>query len=181
MNEIINKKKKKGFTLLETIIALSLLSIGGFAVFNLIANTKGNMSLMSSKLQAAYLAQEGIEIIRNIRDTNWLEISSKGATITWDDGLTGCEGSIDCASTDGCSVNYDTPTTTTPNLEPYNGQFLKLLDDEAQTKFQRKIIINALTTNPDVLEVSVIVCWKEKNKNSSFSVKENLYNWLKNE
>lgn len=73
VNPRLSASTNKGFTLLEVIIAIFLITVGITAVLLLITKTLGAMSLSFSQLKAAYLAQEGIEVIRNIRDTNWVE------------------------------------------------------------------------------------------------------------
>jgi len=65
--------KKNGFTILEVILAIFILTVAVFASFSLIQQTVVGVSLNQSKLIAYYLAQEGVENIRNIRDTNWLQ------------------------------------------------------------------------------------------------------------
>lgn len=62
----------KGFTLIEVLIAIFLITVGIGGAFNLIQKTVEYSAISSSRLQAAYLSQEGIEIIRNQRDSNWL-------------------------------------------------------------------------------------------------------------
>ena len=78
----------KGFTLIELIVAMFLLTVGTLGSFSLIQKTIIFSSISSSQLQASYLAQEGIEIIRNIRDTNYLEAS------VWDDGITSSDWEV---------------------------------------------------------------------------------------
>lgn len=63
----------KAFTLLETIIALFILTAGILSVIGLILTTTRSLALTKDQTIAANLAQEGIEIVRSIRDTNWLE------------------------------------------------------------------------------------------------------------
>lgn len=88
-----NKKKglalslSKGFTLIETTLATFILSVGVLGVFGVIQMVSSFISGVSSKLEAVYLAQEGIENIRNIRDSNWLKQRSVPATL-WDQGIT---------------------------------------------------------------------------------------------
>lgn len=62
--------KNRGFTLLEVVAAIFLLLVGMTGVFAVINNTIKLMASSPYKLTAAYLAQEGIEVVRNIRDTN---------------------------------------------------------------------------------------------------------------
>jgi len=75
----------KSFTLIEVVVAVFLLTVGTVGSFSLIQRTIALTTVSASRLQAAYLAQEGIEIIRNDRDTNYLE----GAD--WDNGIDSSE------------------------------------------------------------------------------------------
>ncbi|MBI4975601.1 type II secretion system protein [Candidatus Peregrinibacteria bacterium] len=63
---------KKGFTLTEVMIGISILTVAIVTatslLVGLIHSNKNNVSVLS----AYYFAQEGIEAVRNIRDTNWL-------------------------------------------------------------------------------------------------------------
>src|SRR3989338_10456135 len=76
---------EKGFTLIEVIVAVFVLTIGVVGVFALVNQTMAASSILTSRLIAAYLAQEGIEIARNIRDGNFLEAGEPDWE--WADGL----------------------------------------------------------------------------------------------
>lgn len=169
-----DQRKICGFTLLEVIIAISILLVGVVAALGLITKTVSQISVSSSRLIAAYLTQEGIEIVRNIRDTNWLE---GGA---WDEGLTGC-------SSTGCEIDYTATTVEDPPgasayFAVYADIFLKLdssgynYTSATDTKYKRKITIVPLVS-PDRLEVTVETIWSEKGKNYSHTAQEVLYNW----
>jgi len=80
--------KKNAFTLLEVILAISILTVGVAGSFVLIQSTLVSASLNKSKLAAYYLAQEGIETIRNTRDNNLLAIHRGVGGVEWDDGIT---------------------------------------------------------------------------------------------
>jgi type II secretory pathway pseudopilin PulG len=94
--------KSGGFTLLEVIVAISLITVGMIGISSLITQTISSARFSFQKLTAAYLAQEGIEIVRNIRDKNWLE----GAT--WNQGLGDC-GSAVCEY----EADYESPSLRT--------------------------------------------------------------------
>ncbi len=67
-------KQSSSFTLVEVMVSLFVLFtaiIGGMAAVNRGLDTIQNSK---SRLIAANLAQEGIELIRNIRDNNWLDV-----------------------------------------------------------------------------------------------------------
>lgn len=168
------KMKNKGFTLLEVMIAVFLVIVGISTAFLLITKTVGQMAVSSSRLTAAYLIQEGIEIVRNIRDTNWLEHITDPAN-TWDEGLTGCST--------GCTADYAYTASKDPNLLAIPADNFLNIDGNGfysysagtATKFKRKITID--TSAPDILKVKVEVTWQEKGKSYQYSAQENLYNW----
>ena len=85
--------KGKSFTLIEVIIALFLITVGMLGPFALLQKTLAFTAITSSQLVASYLAQEGVELVRNIRDTNWLGRES------WDNGLTECSSGCEFGST----------------------------------------------------------------------------------
>ncbi len=83
-----NKKKKcEGFTILEILIAMLVITIGGLAAYAMVQQIVFSTFSSSYRLTAAYLAKEGIENVRNIRDTNWLQEAPN-----WYDGLIGDSG-----------------------------------------------------------------------------------------
>jgi hypothetical protein len=136
------------------------------------------MTVSPSKLIATYLAQEGIEIVRNIRDTNWTEAALGG----WDEGLT------NCSSPTSCQADYNDS-----DLIPYDNQFLTMDTPygfynyglDSNTKFRRRITIqgedlDGASPDPSLnerLRVTVTVSWNEKGKDYSISAWENLYDW----
>lgn len=69
-------KHSRGETLLEVLIALVVLIIGSVTATSLILTSiKANL-YNKDALQALNLAQEGIEYMRNLRDTNWIRFSA---------------------------------------------------------------------------------------------------------
>lgn len=62
----------RGFTLIEVLVALLLIAIATGPVLILATSAVNTASRIEHNLIASNLAQEGIEVIRNIRDTNWL-------------------------------------------------------------------------------------------------------------
>lgn len=70
----------KGFTLIETLVAVAILAysvtaivvVTGFGVFN--------ANYLENKMTAQYLAQEGFEIVRSIRDTEMVQQAGSGGS-----------------------------------------------------------------------------------------------------
>jgi prepilin-type N-terminal cleavage/methylation domain-containing protein len=168
----------KGFTIIELMVAIVILSfgiMGAYGAFLPFINATYNIS---HKFTAVYLAQEGLEIVRNIRDTNFIK-SAGSRSANWSDGLLECEL--------GCQLDYKTGTLTEalPNkLKAYDpSEFLKINEDGfygydsgVSTKFKRKVTIDN-QLGADVLKVSVVVTWDYNNKPFSFETVGYLYNW----
>ncbi len=162
--------------MLEMMMAIFVILVGVLGVMSLIQRVLFFGSISHSRLAAAYLAQEGIEIIRNIRDTNWLE--ARTVANDWDEGLTNCST--------GCAADYNHsygPNLTDPDLSIINPDTFLNIDGNGfysyssgtQTKFKRKIKISSIS--PDALNVLVEISWTDKEATYSLSVQENLYNW----
>jgi Tfp pilus assembly protein PilV len=160
-------KNKKGFTVLEVLFSLTVMIVAIVGVFALMQQTTSFLPFSSQKLVAAYLGQEGIEIVRNLRDNNRLAIYN-GQSVNWNDGLTGCSL--------GCQADC-----LSSALAAYSGAFLLnnggLFNYTAgdATPFQRKITIDA--SQSDVLKVKIEVFWSEKGRSHSVATREDLYNW----
>ncbi len=172
------RKKEKGITLIEVIVATFILLVaivGSFLAFTQIIVAT---SSVSDRFVAAYLAQEGVEVIRNIRDTNW--IGGAG----WDDILTTCPGG-------GCQVDYKTgtPDNVVTSLDTYSGNPLNINDDGfytygagTPTRFKRKITITPGSADQadgdnNKLDVLVEIMWTNRGSSYSFTTEEALYNW----
>lgn len=155
----------KAFTLIEVLLAVFLIALGVLGAFALLGQTLAFTTLSADRLQASYLAQEGIEIVRNIRDSNWLE-QVNDPSIPWSDGLGPGDWEAD----------YDDQ-----GLTSFGDRYLKInagfynYDSGTETKFKRKITITP--NGADILEVQVLVSWQERGKSHQVSVQENLYNW----
>ena len=72
---------KKGFTLIETLIAISILMVVMVGPLTLAQRSLSSVSLTKEKMTAYFLAQDAIEYVRSVRDGNIL--SGNG----WGDGF----------------------------------------------------------------------------------------------
>ncbi|MSU45166.1 MAG: type II secretion system protein [Candidatus Zambryskibacteria bacterium] len=66
------KKKQTGFTLVESLVAISILSLSIAATFTAAQNGIKNSTIAKDQTAAFYLAQEVMEYIKNVRDENAL-------------------------------------------------------------------------------------------------------------
>lgn len=80
-----------GQTLVELIAASFVLAVGLVGVLALTTANVRNQTIGNIRLVGSNLAREGIELARNIRDTNWIQ------TLPWDQGLIDSEEISRCA------------------------------------------------------------------------------------
>jgi len=64
-------KNEKGFSLLEVIFAMAIITSGIISILSLFSYNLKAETNNKNKLIAAYLAQEGIEVVRQVRDNIW--------------------------------------------------------------------------------------------------------------
>jgi prepilin-type N-terminal cleavage/methylation domain-containing protein len=68
MNDLF-KKKNTGFTLLETLIAIAILTLAIGAAFGVAQKSLSAAYTSKNQTSAAFLAAEGIELVRTVRDS----------------------------------------------------------------------------------------------------------------
>lgn len=115
----INKSKDAGFTIVETLVALAIFSSS--IVFLIVVSSGGvsNTTLAKSRLTASYLAQEGIETVRNIRDTSVISDPSGAGWDTFLANINSCGGTLGC-NIDPSTLDVCICTGSTCNI-PYSG------------------------------------------------------------
>jgi len=161
----------KSFTLLETIFAIFILIVGIFSVVSVLDYLFSAFRHSKDYFTAVYLAQEGLEIVRNKRDTNFIKLQ-RGEAISWDDGLPNGAFEIDYTTTTfsnyiGRRLRYDS------NLG-FN------YTTGTETKFKREIVISEIREGGEKIGISVTatVYWSGKFKENTFTTQAILYNFL---
>jgi len=95
---VLSNKNNQGFTLIELMIALAVFTIGVVAALGLALSNHNNSRDNLDKIIAVNLAREGAELIKNVRDSNWLRAEANetsiggvncGGICPWYQGLTG--------------------------------------------------------------------------------------------
>jgi type II secretory pathway pseudopilin PulG len=162
-------KTSKGFTLLEILVAMGVIISVLTSALILITLSVSSTKTTRMKIIAISLSQEGLEIVRNIRDNNWL--AGKRTPFNWRDGIGSDLGPTNYR------VQYDSSA-----LLPFSTVPLKLSNNFYQyasgenTLFYRKIIIERIGANQ--IKVVSEVTWTEGGRNNIISAETRLYNWL---
>src|SRR3989338_7024531 len=168
---------KKGFTLIETLVAVSLLTVAVVAPMTLTARSLSAAYYARDQITAFHLAQEAIETVRNVRDGNILQ-NALGASVDLLTGIpstTGHPFTVDTrnGSMTQCPVTCP-PLKTDGELYGYqNGS------PWVATRFTRTVQAEPVSGNNDEVRVSVTVSWRSGAfQTRTFTISENLYRWI---
>ena len=77
-----------GFTLIETLVAISIIMIGLTAAFSVAQMGISSSSFAKERITAFFLAQEALEAVRNMKDANLLEINTNPPGPNWLENMT---------------------------------------------------------------------------------------------
>ncbi|HEY4714947.1 MAG TPA: prepilin-type N-terminal cleavage/methylation domain-containing protein [Candidatus Paceibacterota bacterium] len=181
-----NLKATQGFTLIETLVALAIFSTSIVALISVTGSGVANTNYAKNKFIASYLAQEGVELVRNIRDTNSLLLGP------WADFLGGSDGTKGvgkCISLIGCDIDPKTLTVSPcpnqngcPLFYDYTDTgdgFYTYPTGATSSPFTRKITVTDVA-QPSSEEVNITstVSWNQGGATHRTSYSENLLNWI---
>ncbi|MFH0969474.1 MAG: prepilin-type N-terminal cleavage/methylation domain-containing protein [Patescibacteria group bacterium] len=150
--EIGNSSKKAGFSLVEVMFSVCVLSIGIVAVLSLMTGNIKNSIESRDAIIASELAQEGIELVRNVRDNNFVNVR------------TAFEQNFPNNDRDNCKIDKGSDNITDCNsghskVLNYSSGFY-IHGSGTATKFQRKIAIDYDTwPNPVQATITSTVWW----------------------
>ncbi len=71
-SKILQYRSARGSILLESLIAITILTVGMLGIFSMLSRSVGLTRVVAHQYIAAHLAAEGIELVKNIIDTNSL-------------------------------------------------------------------------------------------------------------
>jgi prepilin-type N-terminal cleavage/methylation domain-containing protein len=184
----VNCQLSTGFTLIESLVAISLLTIAIVAPMSLTAQSLQSAIYARDQITAFYLAQEAIEAVRSIRDGQILKItqtpnaSQSGVTVFGPIPLNDQPFTIDAHMTDSSQAI----TSCAP--DPYDGFCPPLQTDGTlygyqtgwtNTNFVRTVKAHYIGSGQDEVRVTVTVTWQTSGfQTRSFSISENMYRWV---
>lgn len=184
---IHNYKNSRGFTVLETLVAIAVLIVSLTAAFSVAQSGLSTSMSARDEVSAYYLAQEAVEMIKNIRDNN---------SINGDPWLTGIANSssdpcyfgnyciIDSpneyfaicngSTAEDCPLLKQDKTANSVTLGMYGAEPVATASWDT-TNFRRSINIKQI--NSDEIAVNVTVSWSKGAFSNKFVMRENVFNW----
>lgn len=175
---LIRNSHNKGFTLIETLVAVGILGLVISSVAGLLQISLRLAADYKQTLAAGMLAQEGLELVRYKRDSNRLKDAS-GIPTNWMNELlpTPCQASNGCEAVMNSGTGVVTFTAYAANdlrLDAATGIFN--YTSGSPTGFKRRIVINNLAANE--VRVTVTVTWPGIFTSfKTIQVQDNLLDW----
>lgn len=177
-----NFHSRRGQTLVEALVALSILTVGLMGVATLLTKSFQLNRITTNDTQATYLAAEGIEIAKNLIDHDvYAALAGHGTGFGTCFSLSGDYYPIDF-TTSNCSVLV--PSAGPPNTKLYFDPVTKFFTTTAggatPTNFVRNVkITNITNANGTIVEIDVqsTVKWASGLSSNSVTLEDHFYNW----
>lgn len=175
-----------GFTLVETLVAISIFSVSILGLMTFLSDGISTTGYAKKKIISVYLAQEGIESVRNMRDSFIFSESPSRTWTTFRARLGACNNNIEPVNSNKCGFNnslevfdadYIFNCSSNPNdckLYLNNGNY-NTESLGVDSGFTRTIGI--YTINQDEIKVFSTVSWTQNSIPYNITLTENLFNW----
>lgn len=164
-----------GFSIIEVITVLLVISIGMAGTISLVTQSIRGQAINKNTLIAYQLAQEGIELVRFVRDTNWNQDEPWNTDLAEGNYYMDYTMDIPVLIPTGLSGPGVGKLTLSPSSGFYESEPSSFLPEGS---FAR--IINISQPEPSVPKMLVLVTvyWFDRGAPYSYSLETELYDWL---
>ena len=176
---MMNPTDMRGFTLVETLVAITVVVTAMVGPLYAVQQSLNASRTAREQLIASSLAQEGVEYVRSMRDSNYLYVLTKGTALSWLYGVDGTGGSVNCI-TAACVVD-PTQNTVSRTIAPLYLSATNLYNQAGSgtpTNFTRQVRLTAVPGSVSEMVVTVTVTWTTKGQSRNVTITERLHNWL---
>jgi prepilin-type N-terminal cleavage/methylation domain-containing protein len=155
-------QSQKGFTLIEVLVSLFILGTAITGITYVITTNSSDAQLIKNSYIASGLVQEGVEVVRNLRDSDVLQGNSFGASLSdgtysvqWDSRVLGAQADS--------YLGFD------------SGTHMYSYSSGAPTIFKRSVVIS--TESSIEKKILVTVTWSERNLPKSVIAEDHLFDY----
>ncbi len=169
---------KRGFSLIETLVATAIIVMAATGPLALAARSLGQANYIKDQIVATFLAQEGLEIMRNVRDVNGITAISGFQLGACSSIGTGCTVSGTKLNTDGKTYEV-LPATSNPQFlkfSPVTNVYDYTTDSgTANSIYSRIIKIDPPPSGGKEYKIHSKVTWTRASGPRSVDLTENLF------
>jgi prepilin-type N-terminal cleavage/methylation domain-containing protein len=190
-------RNKKGFTLVETLIAVFILSVSIAGPLTIASRALLSANTARNQITAFYLAQDALEYVRVKRDNACLANGSPCSQGAWLAALSACTGANGCyidslenapaaptACPSGGCIQATFPTSWFLYYDTTNSRFCNINASTCiagatvtKSQFARSVKIAPVGSQTTEEKVTVQVSWADSGTTRSVTIVENLFNW----
>lgn len=161
----------KGFSLIESLVAIAVLILAVTGTLTIASKSIAISGQARDQVTATYLAEEGMEFVRNTRDNNVL------AGRSWVSGLGLCVGGPGCTVDVSSNQNQVSPCPgDCPPLRLSEEAIYNYSSFGSPTIFKRTISITELVSGKEMI-VRVTMQWRRQLLERSLVIQEHLFDW----
>jgi len=177
MNHSATIHSRRGQTLVEALVAISILTTGFVGIVALLNKSFQLNRTTTNDTQATYLASEGIEITKNLIDHDIYSGLPGNDYFGQSFPSTGHYYGIDFRTTTTAGLTVSNATNTTPLYYDSNNHLFSY-DSSAgtQTKFVRDIWVGRSSDGYE-LDVRSTVTWSDAASSNSITLEDHFYDW----
>jgi len=152
--------------LVEALVSMGILVVAVFAIFSLLTRSTSLNRVISQQYVATYLAAEGLELVKNIVDSNLLTCPNP-----WNLGVSDGPHEVDYTSS-----QLGSPTGQKLFIDPSTGFYRYQAAGEASL-FTRTVTIQTIRADTEMRATSVVKWRGRGGVDSEVKLEDHFFNW----
>lgn len=187
-----NTGRERGFTIVEVLISLTIFSIAIAGVITVAAQGGLNVNASKMSVTATYLADEGVELMRAMRDTAVLGAGAGAESAGWA-AFTSSFGATACTAASPCDIDPTGSSSPFPSVSNVvscasggycplyvttaGGAYTDLSVGAALSPYSRQIVVTPMGSGGNEVRVTVKVKYLLGTVPETITASEDLFNW----
>jgi hypothetical protein len=152
--------------LVEALVAMGILVVAVFAVYSLLTRSTSLNRVVSQQYVATYLASEGLELVKNITDSNLMRCG-----LAWNYGAT--DGTYEVAYDD--MTLFRSASGNKLRIDPQSGFYQYAVG--SSTPYSRTVIIETIAADKEIRATSVVEWRGRGGVESEVRLEDHFFKW----